>query len=398
MKIVHLFSLLCVVLCAGACHAAQYGVSLEKDKLAAGELVEVSLFWLNSDVGESTSLTIFPREIVCELKGEGEEIAVPCERVPREMAQIGSVKEHYSFRLPPQLEGQLILTFKELDAPRIVLDVSQKLKAAEESPGGQLADAPEEVFTSLDSLFSLYQPYRNNVSAYEPVYFLVGADPENSKFQISFKYKFFNTESLFAESYPWLEGLHFGYTQTSFWDLASASAPFDDTSYKPEFFWLSRNYLSSAHGFFKGVFLQGGFQHESNGKGADDSRSTNYLYVKPTLIFYDDNSKWGMQISPKFWTYVHNEETTNDDLPDYRGYFDLETKFGLTESFVAGTHLRWADEGVSFQFDISYPLHNIFGNALDVYLYAQYSNKLAESLIDYQERTQSFRLGLAFIR
>jgi phospholipase A1 len=103
-------------------------------------------------------------------------------------------------------------------------------------------------------------------------------------------------------------------------------------------------------------------------------------------------------LSPKIWSYVENDDTTNADLPDYRGYFDLEAKFGLAESFVAGTHLRWADEGVSFQFDISYPLHMIFGDALDIYFYAQYTNMLAESLLDYQQRTQVVRLGLAFIR
>ena len=27
--------------------------------------------------------------------------------------------------------------------------------------------------------------------------------------------------------------------------------------------------------------IQGGFQHESNGKSGEDSRSTNYLYMKP---------------------------------------------------------------------------------------------------------------------
>jgi outer membrane phospholipase A len=65
---------------------------------------------------------------------------------------------------------------------------------------------------------------------------------------------------------------------------------------------------------------------------------------------------------------------------------------------MAGTHFRLADQGGSFQFDLSYPLHNIFGDALDVYFYAQYSNVLAESLLDYQERTQALRFGLAFIR
>lgn len=146
-----------------------------------------------------------------------------------------------------------------------------------------------------------------------------------------------------------------GYTQTSFWDLKSDSAPFEDTSYKPELFWLSQNSLQYEHGLLKGVFLQSGIQHESNGRGGDLSRSTNYLYIKPILIFYDDDSRLGLELSPKIWLYVNNEDETNADLPDYRGYFDLVAKFGMAESFEVGSQFRWADEGVSFQFDFSSP-------------------------------------------
>ena len=119
----------------------------------------------------------------------------------------------------------------------------------------------------------LYWP-KKNITPYQPVYFLVGTDPGKSKFQISFKYRFFDADSLFAKSNPWVKGLNFGYTQTSFWDLKSASAPFD----------------------------------------------------------------------------------------------------------------------------ISFPHHKLFGDALDVYFYAQYTNMLAESLLDYQQRTHAVRLGLSFIR
>lgn len=299
-------------------------------------------------------------------------------------------RQRYRFLLPSLLQGQVVVSFAGLDAPRVVLDVGL--------PKGGESGPAETVHQSHDAMFTVYEPYQKNAASYEPVYFLVGTEPEKSKFQISFKYRFFDGESLFGENNPWVQGLHFGYTQTSFWDLKSDSAPFADTSYKPELFWLSQNFLSSGHSFLKGVFLQTGLQHESNGRGGDLSRSTNYGYIKPILVLYDEESRIGLQLSTKLWTYINNEDDTNAELPDYRGYFDLGVQLTLAESFAATTQFRWAEEGASFQLDLSYPLHRIFGDALDIYLYAEYSNQLAESLLEFKRRSQALRIGLAFIR
>lgn len=395
MKKLRIVYLLCIgfwIISVDLSRAGQLAVSMAKDQVSVGETLKISLVLLPGGAGESLE---FPDEIVCELNGGGQKIAVLAKKLPRQEksatdSHLAGVRQDYSFQLPNVLLGQVVLSFQGLEAPRVVFDVVL--------PEKDSIASSEKVYPTLDSMFNLYQPYQKNVSAYQPVYFLVGTEPEKSKFQISFKYRFFDEEAPFAKTYPWVKGLHFGYTQTSFWDLASASAPFEDTGYKPELFWLSRNYLGSEHGLLKGVFFQGGIQHESNGRAADISRSTNYLYARPMLIFYDDDSKLGLMLAPKIWSYVANDADTNPDLADYRGYFDLETKFGQAEGFVAGIDFRWAEQGASFQLDFSYPLHKIFGNVLDVYFYAQYSNVLAESLLDYQDRTQAVRLGLAFIR
>lgn len=399
----NIFTAVCVFLIctAGFCRAGRFAVSVEKDLVVVGDEIDVSLILLESRTEKSID---YPEEITCELVTGEQKIAVLAKKDLRLEASgkkenSSGVNGRYSLKLPSALQGQVIVSFVDIDAPRVVLDVvlPQAETHAAVTDNAHVTTV-DKVYPTLDSMFSLYRPYLKNAAAYEPVYFLVGTDPEKSKFQISFKYRFFDPDAPFTERHPWIEGLYFGYTQTSFWDLQSESAPFDDTSYKPELFWLSRNFLKSEHGFLKGVFFQGGFQHESNGKAADFSRSTNFVYVKPVIIFFDDNSKLGFELSPKIWSYVGNDSDTNGDLSAYRGYFDLEAKFGLAESFVTSTHFRWADEGASFQLDISYPLHKIFGDALDVYFYAQYTNMLAESLLDYQERTQAFRLGLAFMR
>ncbi len=394
MRRLHVFTLICIsiIVAPFSSQARQFAVSMEQDQLTVGEKVEILLVSL---AGGTDGAAPFPDEMSCELITAEKKFVLLARKdsAPQESEKPGDIsglRQHYSFVLPSILEGQVVMSFADVDAPRVVFDVV--------APQGDNVAAPEVVRPSLDAMSNIYEPYQKNASAYQPVYFLVGTDPGKSKFQISFRYRFFAADTSFAELHPWVKGLHMGYTQTSFWDLQSASAPFDDTSYKPELFWLSQNYLTSAHGLLRGVFLQGGFQHESNGRGEDLSRSTNFAYIEPILVFYDADSKFGLQLSPKIWTYVENDNSTNATLPDYRGYFDLGAKFSLAEKFVTDTHFRWADEGVSFQLDFSYPLKHFFGDALDVYFYAQYTNALAEDLLEYEDRTQILRLGFAFIR
>lgn len=252
----------------------------------------------------------------------------------------------------------------------------------------------EDKYQSLSELFELYQPYLGNIGPHEPIYFLFGAEPEESKFQISLKYRFFNAEGTWSKAHPWLQGFHFGYTQTSFWDLKSVSKPFEDTSYKPELFFLSSNVkkINLRKGRF---FIQSGLQHESNGRGGLDSRAADSFYIKPILIYYQSKSQLGLSVAPKLSAYLTDE---SGNLKDYRGFFDLEIKFGHAESIVVATHLSWAKEGGSCQLDMTYPLDRIFDNNLNLYLQLQYTNALAETLINYHQRTDALRLGFAFIR
>lgn len=252
-------------------------------------------------------------------------------------------------------------------------------------------------YPNFDSMFTLYQPYLDHVSAYQPMYFLVGTDPEKSKFQFSFKYRLVKTESSLAQKYRFMDGFHFAYTQTSYWDLKSSSMPFEDTSYKPELFHISPN-INIGPSPASGLFFQTGIKHESNGQGKDISRNTNFLYANPLYVFYDKEKTFGFLLSPKAWIYVGNDEDTNDDLPQYRGYFDLELKCGLAESLVVGAHLGWAKKGGSLQIDATYPLHLISAGISGLYLHVQYVNSLAESLLNYDKRTKAVRIGVSIVR
>ena len=254
---------------------------------------------------------------------------------------------------------------------------------------------PRTTDEPLDALTLLYQPYVKNISFYEPMYFLVGTDPKYSKFQLSLKYRLFNPEKPFAKKRQWLQGFHFGYTQTSFWDLASDSAPFEDTSYKPEIFYITSR-LKTRLGGLDGLFLKTGLRHESNGQGGVSSRNTAYL--EPILIFYNSQRQTGLKIAPRLWTYFGNEDANNPDLEKYRGNFDLGVTFGKAEGAVVDTKFWWAAKGASVQVDVTYPLHTIFFSDLDLYFQVQYVNRLAEDLLNYTERSQAVRLGFAIVR
>lgn len=207
------------------------------------------------------------------------------------------------------------------------------------------------------------------------MYFLVGANPEKSMFQFSLKYRFFNEDDPIAEKRFWLTHIFFAYTQTSFWDLKSKSMPFEDTSYQPEFFFQTTNFRKKRTSWL-GMFFKVGAQHESNGQSEELSRSTNYFYIQPIMIFYHKSSQYGLQLAPKFWLYLFNENETNPDLKDYRGYFDLQIKFGKADSLVVDTHFWSARKGSSVQCDLAYPLNRQIKNSLNFYLHAQYANRL----------------------
>ncbi|MDH4206755.1 MAG: phospholipase A [Desulfobacteraceae bacterium] len=345
-----------------------------------------------------TSLRVdVPDSIMCRLSAGNDTVEVKAYAIRATSEKTMTIcpgcfkKVQYTLNLPSTIEGAVTMEIPDFENAHTMFAVhssaSTKASKSDET-------APKE-FEALDSLYELYQPYLKNITAYEPMYFLMGTDPEKSKFQFSFKYRLFNPERTLAQKYSWVKGFHFAYTQTSFWDLKSASKPFEDTSYKPEFFFLSPNIrIPWATGFF----VKGGFQHESNGRGGEYSRSTNFLYIKPIYIAYHKNTKLGIMIAPKIWTYIANENENNPDLEDYRGYFDLEIKLGQADSFVLGSHFRWAKEGGSMELDLTYPLHRFIFKNLDLYFQVQYVNALAESLLNFRDRNEALRLGFAIVR
>jgi len=256
---------------------------------------------------------------------------------------------------------------------------------------------PAQTLKDADDLFILGQDYLNNLGPYQPMYFLFGTSLSKSKFQISFKYRFFNPSAPLALKHAWVSGIHFGFTQTSFWDLQSDSKPFEDTSYKPEFFYLSRN-ISWRPTAVDALFLMAGVQHESNGRDGDTSRSTNWIYAAPIFLFRIPGSQSGFAIEPRIKLYFNNSNDTNPDFADYRGRAEVAIDFGQASSFVVKSNIGLAKRGTSLTVDATYPMSRSWFENVQIYLYIQYVNALAENLINYRERTKALRIGISFIR
>lgn len=235
-----------------------------------------------------------------------------------------------------------------------------------------------------------------NLSAYRPMYALYGAEPSNAKLQLSFKYQFFD-EGGAGERGRWLSGLHFGFTQTLFWDLSQKSIPFRDIVFSPELMYLlqTRRTPSPDRPAFG---LQFGVRHESNGKAGLDSRSLNTVYAEPAIVFMLGN-EWQLKAAPRVWAYWGGQDG-NEAIERFRGYSSLSVVLGQDDGpRVSGDFRGFVGTGRgSSEFNVSYPLNHHIIDSLNLYLHAQLFTGYGESLLDFDQRKTALRAGFSIVR
>jgi len=255
---------------------------------------------------------------------------------------------------------------------------------------------------TLKTDFIALEFFREHFFPHEPMYFLMGWENPNVKFQLSFKYRMLNGDQerpgWLVRKVPALTNLYLGYTQTSLWDISAPSSPFYDTSYKPEFFyqWQRVNRHRWADWFT--MDIQGGFQHASNGQDGDESRSMNVAYLMPTF-YLGNTDQFYFRLAPRIYGYIGGMDE-NPDLADYYGHVQLRAMLGWADGVqlsVIGTIGNEFDHG-SAQLDLTYPLFRLNGRNLAVYLDLQYFTGYGESLLDYDEYTSAFRAGFSLWR
>jgi outer membrane phospholipase A len=237
--------------------------------------------------------------------------------------------------------------------------------------------------------------FRDHIVRHEPVYFLIdpgiGAEPVTAKFQVSVAFALVADPRQSREpGHGRIDGLYVAYSQTSFWDLESESKPFLDSSYRPEGFWHHR--LPAGTLGSVSAALEPGFQHESNGKAGDDSRSYNTVFLRaPWTWILGDGPVLGAEA--KVLAYV-GDLSENPEIERYRGHGELVVRLGEDDGWMAMARGRlgedW-DRG-SVELSVSHPLDVWSDGWAGGYLYMQTFLGWSESLAGYDQKTEQPRL------
>lgn len=379
--------------------------SWPNEPVVAGETISIWLNLLNP--GQNAVTDSIPESLNARFEG-GEEflkstikLRTPAEAGSVSITPGGFVRREYLLDVPPALRGTITLTLTGSLTGRFLLQVLPPPILSSATPSTNLTskvmrrimDGEANEFGRTPIEF-----FKTHMFPNEPIYFIAGPDSPTARFQISLRYQLLNNDGALAEKAPWLRGLSFAYTQTSLWDLSGQSAPFIDSSYMPEALILLPRVDQGKWADWFRLDLQSGLQHESNGKDGADSRSLNIAYFKPTMKFGRDG---GLEftLAPKAFLYV-GDLSDNPDIALYRGYFLLRSTLGWDRGLQLRTEGRigsHADRG-SVQFDLTYPMSEIFAGSFSVYLQMQFFHGYGESLLEYNQRSSQFRVGIALYR
>ena len=293
---------------------------------------------------------------------------------------------------PAEMRGSVTLQPTGLSTNALALQLNEPSAAPAfaQTPAQEMRPQDADLTATL-----VDKPPPLALSVYEPVYVIVGGDGGlNAKFQISFRYRMFDGRGALARRLPWIDDLYLSFSQTSLWDLNELSKPLRDSSYRPRLFFANYDLARYLDGQLR-LGVETGFGHESNGKDAEDSRSFNMAYVRPTVTFGDPDGL-RFYLAPLIHNYIADDE--NPDLKDYRGYVDwvigAGSKGGL--DFWATLRKGTRSDFGSMEINASYPLSKLSDGDLTGWLTLQYFAGYGESLIDYSRKLDAqVRMGIA---
>lgn len=316
-------------------------------------------------------------------------------------ASAGESRRVYRGVVPDGLSGLVRAELAGVASNRLALlvgepdpiDPTESIAAADAAAATdatpEMAEAPLDTVAPL----AIAPPDEPALSVHEPMYFVVGgSDDLTARFQLSFKYRLLDPAGAPVRWFGPLAGLHFSYTQTSFWDMTDDSAPFRDTSYRPSFFWQG---VTPGQGLAPDL-LRWGYEHESNGRDGDGSRSVDALFAQPVWQsnFADGRT---LTFAPKFRVYL--DKSDNRDIHRYRGYADWNVRYGRENGWLLSAQLRHGTAGGSAQVDLSYPLRAPLFARTGSFVHLQVFSGYGQTLLEYDVRQNpQVRLGLSVVR
>lgn len=349
-----------------------------------------------------------PQRIPAELAIDGRRVAVTLEReAAAETTAIppgGFAELRYRLRLPggEAAGGTAILSLAGSGAGyAFALPERQAhAMASAEKPAMPPAVPPAPAPAALAEAAPSAKPdegnaFLGNLSSYAPIYAVYGPGTNSDgRVQISFKYQLFGDPGAVGIGHPFLNGVHFAYTQRMFWDLGANSSPFRNVDYMPELFYLLPAQQLD-HGFALGGQL--GLRHESNGRDGAVSRSLNTLYIQPVATM--PLGDYTLSFGPRFWIYTGDRDD-NPDIRRYRGNSGLLLEIGQADGFrlTTNSRLNFSSGKGAIDAEVSYPLDRIFESGLNLYIFGQAFTGYGENLLDYNRRTGRLRIGIGIVR
>lgn len=325
-----------------------------------------------------------------ELSDQGPRIAI--ELVAAEAASAQG-RRRYVGRWPREAVGFATLSLQEVPSARIVVDAAGASRTPVQAAESTAAAGQDGLLPASAAV----QPVAPSALGFhEPMYFLVGGrNPTSARFQVSFRYRLLGDHGVVAGNFPHASGLYAAFTQTSLWDLQADSKPFRDTSFRPSLF-----YRWTLHAPRGGHFLSlsGGYEHESNGRDHEDSRSIDTLFLRAEARHYFSDGRTYLGVAPRLWTYLNRDE--NPDIAHYRGNGELGLRIGRDDGLILAALLRRGTRGKSAtQLDLSYPLRQSIFSGVGAFVHLQYFKGYGQTLMDYDRAgAAQVRLGFSLVR
>jgi phospholipase A1 len=257
------------------------------------------------------------------------------------------------------------------------------LAETSEEPKPKQQDIANPLLEEKDIYKAIQTQDNDRIFRHKPVYFAY-SNPL-TKVQLSFR-------SALVDDVP----IFFGYTQVIFWELGADSKPFLDATYNPEFFYrwnINRDKLK--------VLDFGIWEHNSNGKGGNDSRSFDQSYVRASYAFETKN--WVTALTGKL-SYIYNYDDTNSDIESYIGPLELGLRFtqlytGIVDKseFTLTAHPggKFATNWDKGGYEATYSFR-LGGVRVVPAFYIQYYTGYGETLLTYNKRQDQYRFGLLF--
>ncbi len=257
---------------------------------------------------------------------------------------------------------------------------------------------PERLSRAADAEASVEKPF--SIRPYQPTFLLPlyysSTASSTDKFgkyfprdssEVSVKFQISLKSPVLKHLLEYDNTVFIGYTQQSYWQAYTDSPFLKTNDFKPELFWENGVRFELPMGW-RLQTLTPGIVHHSNGRGSILERSWNRVYVDAQFT----SQNWMVGVKPWF-IIPESSLSLNPDIEKYLGNGSLLLCHRFQDhvfSLNTYAHVYSSPSRFSGQFTWSFPI------SADVKGYALAFSGYGQSLLEYNQRTLGFGLGIVF--